>query len=206
MITIIDYKAGNLTSVKRALDYLGIESRISSDAREIEQAQRIIFPGVGHAKTAMAVLTQRGLDISLRNAITKGIPILGICLGTQIILSHSEEGDTPCLDIIPGKCIRFQLDDPTLKIPHMGWNAITVRKPHPVLKDLRPGEEVYFVHSFYPQPASADDIYATAEHGIEFASAIGCRNLFGTQFHPEKSGPAGLQMLKNFSVWDGTAC
>jgi glutamine amidotransferase len=154
----------------------------------------------------MNVLIQSGLDISLKRAFNHEIPILGICLGTQIILSHSEEGDTPCLDIIEGKCIKFQLENPALKIPHIGWNAVSIKKNHPILNNLKKSDEVYFVHSFYPLPALPDRVYATAEYEIEFPVAIGYKNLFGTQFHPEKSGPVGLQILKNFSEWDGTAC
>ena len=206
MLRIIDYDAGNLTSVKRALDYLGIASEITYDYDAIVQAERIIFPGVGHAKTAMAVLKERNLDKALRTVFEKGIPILGICLGTQIILSNSEEGDTTCLGLIDGVCPRFKLSDPTLKIPHMGWNTVKVTQPHILLKDLREGDELYFVHSYYPNPSKKEHVYATAEYEIEFPVAIGYNNLFATQFHPEKSGPIGLQILRNFSEWDGASC
>lgn len=206
MISIIDYKAGNLTSVKRALDYLNIESEITADPSRIENAERIILPGVGHAATAVAIMKERKLDIALKNAFDKGIPIMGICLGTQIILSFSEEGDTDCLGIIPGKCLKFNLKNPSLKIPHMGWNKINQKKEHFILKDLRKNDELYFVHSYYPSPENNDAVYATTEYEIEFCCAMGIKNLFATQFHPEKSGPIGLQVLKNFSEWDGTSC
>ena len=202
MITIVDYQAGNLTSVKRALDHLGIPCQISSDPGIVSSAERIIFPGVGHAGTAMRVLKERGLDAALKTAFSRGTPILGVCIGCQIILSYSEEGDTAGLDLIPGVCTRFQVQDATLKIPHMGWNAVTITHPHPVLGDLLPGEELYFVHSYYPQPADLSTIYATSEYGDPFPAAIGIRNLFAVQFHAEKSGPAGLQLLKNFSEWN----
>lgn len=202
MITIVDYKAGNLTSVKRALDHLGIENRITPDPERVRRAERIIFPGVGHAAAAMEVLKARGLDLALKEAFSRGTPILGICIGCQIILSHSEEGDTPCLDILSGTCVRFQLNDPALKIPHMGWNAVTVTRPHPVLAHLRPGDEFYFVHSYYPQPDDPADIYATCEYGITFPVAVGKDNLFAVQFHAEKSGPLGLQLLENFARWE----
>lgn len=201
MITIVDYKAGNLTSVKRALDHLGIQNQISADPDIVRDAERVIFPGVGAAGAAMEVLKERNLDSALREAFEKGIPILGICIGCQIILSHSEEDDTACLDLIPGETVRFQLSDPALKIPHMGWNAVTVTQPHPVLSHLRPGDEFYFVHSFYPQPTDSTKIYATSDYGSEFPVAIGTDNLFAVQFHAEKSGPLGLQLLKNFSEW-----
>ena len=202
MIHIVDYDAGNLTSVKRALDFLGIESCISSDRDTIANAERVIFPGVGHAATALSVLKERGLDLALKTAFKKGTPILGICLGTQIILSHSDEGDTECLDIIKGHCVKFDLNDKTLSIPHMGWNELKVDKPHFILKDISEGDEFYFVHSYYPQPSDKANVYATCEYETVFAAALGYENLFATQFHPEKSGKIGLQMLKNFSEWE----
>jgi glutamine amidotransferase len=201
MITIVDYKAGNLTSVKRALDHLGIENQISAAPEVMRSAERVIFPGVGAAGTAMEVLKERNLDSALKESFQKGTPILGICIGCQIILTHSEEDDTACLDLIPGETVRFQLSDPALKIPHMGWNAVTVTQPHPILSHLRPGDEFYFVHSFYPQPDDSTKVYATSDYGGTFPVAIGTDNLFAVQFHTEKSGPLGLQLLKNFSEW-----
>ena len=201
MITIVDYKAGNLTSVKRALDHLGLENQISADPQVVRQAGRIIFPGVGHAGAAMRVLKERGLDSALKEAVQRGTPVLGICIGCQIVLSHSEEADTTCLDLIPGACVRFKLSDPSLKIPHMGWNAVTVTQPHPVLGHLRPGDEFYFVHSYYPQPVNPAYIYATSDYGGSFPVAIGRDNLFAVQFHTEKSGPVGLKVLENFANW-----
>ena len=201
MITIVDYKAGNLTSVKRALDHLGIPNQISAEPEIIRHAERIIFPGVGHAGTAMRVLKERGLDSALKNAYAHGTPILGICIGCQIILTHSEEGDTPGLDLIPGVCTRFRVRDAALKIPHMGWNAVTVTRPHPVLAHLRPGDEFYFVHSYYPQPTDPETVYATSKYENTFPVAIGTGNLFAVQFHAEKSGPVGLQLLENFAHW-----
>jgi glutamine amidotransferase len=202
MITIVDYKAGNLTSVKRAFDYLGIPNQVSADPQAIQAAERIVFPGVGHAGTAMRVLKERGLDSALKTAYLQGTPILGICIGCQIILSHSEEGDTACLDLVPGTCVHFQLQDATLKIPHMGWNEVTVTKPHPIISHIRPGDEFYFVHSFYPQPIDPGTVYATTEYGITFPVAIGAGNLFAVQFHAEKSGPVGLKLLENFAYWN----
>ncbi len=201
MITIVDYKAGNLTSVKRALDHLGIENQISPDPAVVRRAERVIFPGVGHAGAAMTVLKERGLDAALREVFQKGIPILGICIGSQIILTHSEEADTSGLNLIPGVCRRFNLTDPGLKIPHMGWNAVHVTQNHPVLAHLRPGDEFYFVHSYYPQPENPQQVFATATYEITFPVAIGQDNLFAVQFHAEKSGPVGLQLLENFANW-----
>ena len=201
MITIVDYKAGNLTSVKRALDHLGITSQISADPDIVRKAEKVIFPGVGAAGAAMDVLKERNLDSALKESYQNGTPILGICIGCQIILTHSEEDDTPCLDLVPGTCVRFQLNDPALKVPHMGWNAVIVTQPHPILNHLRPGDEFYFVHSFYPQPADMAKVYATSEYGGTFPVAIGMDNLFAVQFHAEKSGPLGLRLLENFARW-----
>jgi glutamine amidotransferase len=202
MITIVDYKAGNLTSVKRAFDYLGIPNQVSADPQAIQAAERIVFPGVGHAGTAMRVLKERGLDSALKTAYLQGTPILGICIGCQIILGYSEEGDTACLNLVPGICVHFRLQDATLKIPHMGWNEVTVTKPHPIISHIRPGDEFYFVHSFYPRPFDPGTVYATTEYGITFPVAIGAGNLFAVQFHAEKSGPVGLRLLENFAHWN----
>lgn len=209
MITLIDYNAGNLTSVRRALTYLGIASQITADPEMVRRAERIIFPGVGAAGAAMATLRARGLDAALREAFAKGTPILGICLGCQIVLEHSEEDDTPCLGLLPGKTARFAFSSPApvehtsspLKIPHMGWNAVNVARPHPLLTHLQTGDEFYFVHSYYPQPTDTSQIYAICDYGGEFPAAIGKDNLFATQFHAEKSGEVGLTILKNFSNW-----
>jgi glutamine amidotransferase len=204
MIAIIDYAAGNLTSVKRALDYLGIPAVISPDPSVIRRAERIIFPGVGHAASAMTVLKERKLDLTLKEAFAAGTPILGICLGTQIILSRSEEGDTPCVGLVPGTVPKFALNDRSLKVPHMGWDALRIVREHAVLRDVKPDSEFYFVHSYYPLPSDPSAIIAVCDYEIEFPAVIGEKNLIATQFHPEKSGPAGLQILKNFAAWDGS--
>ena len=203
MILIVDYKAGNLTSVRRALDHLDIPCRIVSTGDELRNAERVIFPGVGHAAAAMENLKERELDVALIEAFEQGTPILGICLGAQIVLSRSEEGDTPCLDLIPGDCPRFQLSDRSLKIPHMGWNEIAINQPHDILKDVNQGDEFYFVHAYYPRPSDSAHVFATCEYEVTFPAAIGHRNLFAIQFHPEKSGQVGLTLLRNFSQWDG---
>lgn len=206
MVTILDYDAGNLTSVKRALDHLGIASTITAEPADVRAAERLLFPGVGQAGAAMNVLRARGLDTALTAAYAQGTPILGICIGCQIVLAHSEEGDTPCLGLIAGKCVRFRPADPALKVPHMGWNAVSVTRPHFILKDVQPGDEFYFVHSYYPLPRDAQRVFATSEHGVTFPAAIGQRNLFATQFHLEKSGPVGLNLLRNFAQWNGAEC
>jgi glutamine amidotransferase len=206
MIGIIDYKAGNLTSVKRAFDYLGIQASIYSDPDKLTKCERIVFPGVGNAASAMTTLREAGLDALLKERFAAGTPILGICLGAQIVLSHSEEGDTECLGLIGGKCKKFSGLEASYKIPHMGWNELTVVSQHYMLRDIAPGTQVYFVHSFYPDPADKETIFAQSDYGLIFPCAIGSRNLFATQFHLEKSGPAGLSILKKFATWDGASC
>ncbi|MFL5259353.1 MAG: imidazole glycerol phosphate synthase subunit HisH [Hyphomicrobiales bacterium] len=205
MITIIDYKAGNLTSVARALAHLGLAARITADPEAVRRADRIIFPGVGHAGTAMAVLEERGLDMALREAFHRGTPILGTCVGAQILLSHSEEGPTACLDLIAGDCVRFD-HAPGLKVPHMGWNTVRFVKPHPVLEGIADHSRFYFVHSYYLRPADPANVYGSCDYGMTFAAMIGSGNLFATQFHSEKSGALGLSLMSNFARWSGEPC
>lgn len=208
MIAIIDYRAGNLTSVERAVRHLGYPVCVTYDHKEIAAADRIIFPGVGAAGKAMADLRELGLDLVLREAYIEKKPILGICLGTQIIFSVSEEDDyTRCLSLLPGVVKRFP--DPLvengkrLKIPHMGWNQVDFVIEHPVFAGLGPENEYYFVHSYYPEVAedSREIIAGTTRYGITFTSAVARDNLVAVQFHPEKSGPAGLIILDNFCKW-----
>ena len=204
MITIIDYDAGNIRSVQRACSEIGVQSVATGVPAEIVSAEKLVFPGVGAAPSAISYMREKGLDRALREAFEGGIPILGICLGTQIILDSSEEGDQPCLGLVPGKALRFRLRDRLLKIPHMGWNEVKVVQSHPVLAGIEAGDEFYFVHAFYPQPTEEENIYAVSDYENNFCSALGHRNLFATQFHPEKSGRLGLQLLERFAGWDGT--
>ncbi len=207
MIAIIDYDAGNLASVSRAFSHIGVPNIITNDINVIESAEKVVFPGVGAAGSAMISLKRLGLDKALSAALNSGKPVMGICLGTQIILRSSQENQTPCLGLMAG-CARafsesFKFQGITgLKIPHMGWNRISLRADHPVFAGMRPEDEFYFVHSFYPSPDHADQVIATTEYGIEFPSVIGVKNLVATQFHPEKSGKPGLRILKNFSGWN----
>jgi glutamine amidotransferase len=203
MITIIDYNAGNIRSVLRACAEIGADARITRDPGDVAKAEKVIFPGVGAAPSAMQYLAQTGLDTAIKDAFKAGVPVLGICLGAQIVLEKSEEGDTPCLGLVPGSTVRFRIQDKRLKIPHMGWNEVKVVRQHPLLEGIKPGDEFYFVHSYYPQPRDDKDIYAVAEYGGDFCCALGYRNLFATQFHPEKSGRLGLEMLARFARWDG---
>lgn len=203
MIVIIDYQAGNLTSVVRSLKALGVEGTVTQDPAVVAQATRVIFPGVGAAGKAMATLRELGLDQALRQSFQRRIPILGICLGAQIILEHSEENDAACLGLLPGRTMALSRSE-GLKIPHMGWNRVRFLRVHQVFKGLPEGAEYYFVHSYYPAPAEASMVVGVTDHGLEFPSAIGWRNLVATQFHPEKSGRFGLQILENFLAWDGS--
>src|SRR5688572_17178699 len=201
MITIVDYNAGNPTSVKRALASVGVSSIVSPVADEVRNAERIIFPGVGHARATMAVLIERGLDGALRDAFARGTPILGVCVGAQLSLGHSEEGDTPCLGLVPGTVRRFPQLPRELKVPHMGWNRIELRRPHPLFDGVPSENEFYFVHSYYLMPARGEHVLAVSRHGIEFASAFAVGNFAAVQFHPEKSGPLGLEILARFASW-----
>ena len=203
MIEIVDYGAGNLTSVQRALNFLGVPSRITPDPEHIKNAERIIFPGVGAAGSSVATLRQRGLDEALKTAFARGTPILGICLGTQIIMSLSEEDQVSCLGLIPGQVVRFRFDDPALKIPHMGWDSVRLMRPHPLFEGVGPEDMFYFVHAYYPQPVDGADVIAETDYGVTFASVVGRKNLVATQFHPEKSGAVGLEILRRFARWEG---
>jgi glutamine amidotransferase len=208
MIVIIDYKAGNLKSVERALKKLGFACRITHDREAVLNAERIIFPGVGAAGKALADLKHFGLDKALTRSFKEGTPILGICLGAQIVLEKSEENNTQCLGLIGGGVMRFpsplfSVDKDRLKIPHMGWNRVKRVRRHPVLEGIRSQDEFYFVHSYYPMPSADHHIIGTTDYGIEFPSIIGHNNLIAMQFHLEKSGPPGLRILKNFCTWNG---
>jgi len=200
MIAIVDYKAGNLRSVERALKYLNLDCCITSDHDQIMAADRVIFPGVGAAGKAMETILAKNLHITLSEFIASGKPFMGICLGTQIIMDHSAEDNTACLGFVPGDVLKFK--DIDLKIPHMGWNNIDIKVEHPVLANLSPEYQFYFVHSYYP--AAAEYTLAECSYGIRFTAVLGKDNVVATQFHPEKSGQPGLQILENFSRWEVT--
>jgi len=153
----------------------------------------------------MENLNRTGLGVALKQAFAAGIPILGICIGAQVVLDRSEEGNTICLGLIPGTTVRFKMQDKSLKIPHIGWNNVQVMQSHPVLEGIGKEDEFYFVHSYYPQPAKKENVYAVSDYGGDFCCAVGYKNLFAVQFHPEKSGRFGLQMLQRFAKWNGKA-
>jgi glutamine amidotransferase len=207
MIAVIDYRAGNLASVARALDHLKQPWIITQDAGVVRSAERVIFPGVGAAGEAMASLRELKLDTVIREAYASGRPFLGICLGTQIILDYSEEDDTRCLGLIRGTTKHFprplrDREGHALKIPHMGWNRVLLGQGrHPLMAGIEPENEFYFVHSFYPDPADTELVQGRTEYGIGFPSLLACGNLAAVQFHPEKSGKPGLRLLENFCRW-----
>lgn len=202
MLAILNYEAGNQTSVLRALTALDIPAKITADASTLESADCVIFPGVGAARQAMTHLAATGLDKVLKSLVEKNKPLLGICLGCQILLDHSQESDTQTLGIIKGDCLRF---DPALKdddglpicIPHMGWNSVKTQAGSPLFQNIDPRAEYYFVHSYYTVP-DPEYVIGTTCHGLEFCSVFGRPNLWAVQFHPEKSGRPGLQLLRNF--------
>ena len=205
MLAILDYKAGNQTSVRRALDHLGIPCRITADPDVIAGATGIIFPGVGAAGQAMRELTTTGLDKLLANQVAAGKPLLGICVGCQILLEYSPENDTPALGIVPGQCAMFEasLTDENglpIRIPHMGWNRVSLEKPCPLFNGIEPEAEFYFVHSYYPVPEPQYVIGVTT-YGLTFCSVHGRDGLWAVQFHPEKSGRPGLALLRNFAAY-----
>jgi len=196
-MVIVNYGAGNLTSVYNALRHLGVKSEISGEPGKIESADRIIFPGVGAAGAAMENLGRSGIGEAIKKAFGRKIPILGICIGCQIILEESEEGDVKCLGILPGKAVRFK-NELDLKIPHIGWNQVDYAKEHPIFKGIPSGSNFYFVHSYHPCVSDAI-VYGTTTYGSQtFPCIVGKDNIIATQFHLEKSGDVGLQVLKNF--------
>ncbi len=206
-VTIVDYDAGNLRSVQRACLKVGIDAAISADPDTIRQSDKVIFPGVGSAVTAVDTLRKRGLDLALKDFYQSGKPLLGICLGLQIVLEHTEEGDKNCLGLVAGACQRFEFDDRSIKVPHMGWNQIEITNSHPMLRNIESGDEVYFVHSYYALLENSAETLGTTEYGgISFSSIIARDNLFATQFHLEKSGEVGLRLLAGLAEWQGETC
>lgn len=191
MIAIIDYKMGNLRSVKNALSKLGAEYTVTDDPAAIIAADKVLLPGVGYAGQAMANLRERGLVEVIRGLRQ---PVLGICIGMQVLCRYSEEGDTPCLDVFDTDVRLFKAQD-GLKVPHMGWNSIS-NLDSKLFKGVDEGSYVYFVHSY--RPGLCQDTIATSNHGGLFSAALKYENFYGTQFHPEKSGDVGEKILSNF--------
>jgi len=196
MITVVDYKLNNLRSIENTLRRLGHDVQVTSDPEVVQKAQKLILPGVGAFRDAMENLRTYKLVEPFVNRVRAGVPTLGICLGMHLIFSESEEfGLHRGLNLIPGRVRR--IPDPVI-VPHMGWNSLKLKKEDPLIKGIDPGRFVYFVHSFYADPASADVTLATTDHGIDFAAIVHKDNLWATQFHPEKSQKVGERLLDNF--------
>ena len=199
MIHIVDYGMGNLRSVQKAFESLGVEAAICTDASELTDCPKMVLPGVGAFRDAIHELKQQDMVGPIRDHVASGRPFLGICLGLQLLFDVSyEDGEWEGLGLVPGKVVRFE-DQPGLKIPHMGWNILQVAKPNPLLAGIAAGSYVYFVHSYHVVPDDESVIATRTEHGIPFVSSIARDNLFATQFHPEKSQSVGLRLLKNFA-------
>ena len=198
MIAIVDYDAGNIKSVEKALQFLGQEPVVTRDKETLLQAEKVIVPGVGAFGDAMGKMHQYGLVEVLREIAAKGTPLLGICLGLQLLFESSEE--TPGVEglgLLPGKIVRIP-DKEGFKIPHMGWNSIQINPASRLLKGIEEGAYVYFVHSYYLQAENETDVAATTDYVVNIHAAAEHENIFATQFHPEKSGEIGLRILKNF--------
>jgi len=203
MIAIIDYGMGNLRSVQKGFEKVGFEAVVTADPRVVLAAERIVLPGVGAFRDCMRNLEQAGFVEPILRVIREGRPFLGICVGMQLLLTDSVEfGLYQGLNVIPGHVLRFPdemvADGEKLKVPHMGWNQLAVRRPAPVFNGIKAGTNVYFVHSYYSVPDNESVVAATSSYGVEFCAAIWKDNIVATQFHPEKSQDAGLRILKNF--------
>jgi glutamine amidotransferase len=200
MIVVIDYGMGNLRSVQKAIEAVGATAEITSDPERVRRASKVILPGVGAFADAMAELRRTGLSEAFCEAVRQGKPCLGVCLGLQLVFdSSSEDGHHAGLGLLPGRVVRFAVR-PGLKVPHMGWNTLRVRKPAPLLAGLGESPSVYFVHSYYALPENPDDVAAEADYPEPFAAVVWRENLTACQFHPEKSQALGLAMYANFAA------
>ena len=197
LIAVVDYRAGNVRSVERALQRFGADARITSDASLIERADGVVFPGQGACDSSMAELRRRRLVEPIREYIASGRPFLGVCLGLQLLLDRSEEGDEPCLGVIPGTVRRFPREL-GLKVPHMGWNRVKLTQSPAMLRGVPDGSYFYFVHGYYVDPELDGVVASTTSYGVEFCSSAAWDNVLGVQFHPEKSGDVGLGVYRNF--------
>lgn len=202
-VGILNLDMGNLRSVSNAVDQLGFDVRMVEAADELEQLTHLIIPGVGAFGAAMRKLQDRGLVEPIRRFAASGRPVLGLCLGMQLLTARGEEGgDMPGLGLVPGAVRR--LDEALVPaVPHVGWNSVAMKRGHPVLAEVKSGVDFYFVHSFTVRTADAGDVLGTTEYGEEFPAIIGRGNVVGFQFHPEKSQANGLRLIENFCGWDG---
>lgn len=203
MIGILDYGMANLRSVQNAFTRVGHPAEVISSPDQIKTCDRLVLPGVGAFKDAMAALRQTGNDGAILEHIHSGKPFLGICLGLQMLFDVGyEDGEHAGLGVLKGKCIRFDVDQPDigLKVPHMGWNQLTFKAPSPLLRDVADGSNVYFVHGYHVVPGDESVIATTTDYGRPFVSSVWKDNIMATQFHPEKSQAIGLKLLENFST------
>ena len=205
MIVIVDYGMGNLRSVGKAFLSQGIDASVTRDPGEIARADGLVLPGVGAFGDCMKNLAEYGLVGPIKEHIDSGKPFLGICLGLQVLFEGSDESpDVPGLGILEGRVVRFSpSEEEKLKVPHMGWNRVSIRKESPVLAGIPDGSWFYFVHSYYPDPKDPGVIAVTSNYGVEFTAAVARDNLFACQFHPEKSSADGLRILRNFAALTG---
>ena len=194
-LVVIDYESGNLRSVAKALESVGVSPRVTNDPSELDSADAVVLPGVGSGPAAMTALQQRGFVQPLRDYLAAGRPFLGVCLGLQLLMDRTDEGDAPCLGIIPGEVKRLPSGQ---KVPHMGWNSVRFSGSHPVLEGIPQDSYFYFVHSYYALPAGDDGLAGITNYGVSFCSLYALDNLVATQFHPEKSGATGLRVYRNF--------
>lgn len=199
-VVVVDYDAGNLRSVARALEHVGASPLVSADPSDIDNAGAVILPGVGAAADTMAKLRERNLIDPLLEYISAGRPFLGVCMGLHALLERSEEGDTKCLGVLPGEVRRFHAGDGR-KVPHMGWNTVDWLRPHPVTEGVPGGSYFYFVHSYHPATSEPGLALGETEYGVRFPSVLARGYLVATQFHPEKSGERGLRIYRNFVDW-----
>ena len=202
MLVIVDYGMGNLRSVQKALETIGVSATVSNRPADIEGARALILPGVGAFDGAIQTIRNLSLEAPLKEAIAAGKPYLGICLGLQLLFESSEEGSEAGLGILKGGVPRFKFAHGSPhKVPHMGWNRVKFQTPSPLFKGIQDNTRFYFVHSFYAAPSDGAVVSGSTHYGSPFCSSVWNKNIVATQFHPEKSGPAGLQMLKNFVEW-----
>src|SRR5262245_54475598 len=200
-IVIVDYGMANLRSVQKAFEQVGFAAEISGDPNRVAAADKVVLPGVGAFRDAIARLRESGLDQPILDHLRRGKKFLGICLGLQLLFTTSyEEGVYSGLDVFPGDVVRFP-EQPGLKVPHMGWNQLHLRRPAPPFRDVPDQASVYFVHSYYPVPRDRDLIATETDYPAPFVSAIWHENIVATQFHPEKSQTVGLSILRNFAAW-----
>ena len=194
-ISIVDYQAGNVRSVQKAIEAVGAQATITGDPDDIARSDALVFPGQGACDSSMRRLRERGLVEPIRDFIAGGRPFLGVCLGLQLLLEDSDEGSEPCLGVLPGRVRRLP---PGTKVPHMGWNEVRLRGDHPVFAGVPSGSYFYFVHSYYADPEDESVVLGTTSYGKDFCSAAAWDNVVAVQFHPEKSGDLGLRIYSQF--------